>query len=327
MTSYEPKRTRAYAEDLRWKMVWQNQALSLKQDVIAENLGVDRSTVSRTLRLFSATGGVTKKSYPKERHYRKLTAPAEVLILNLIMKKPGIYLKELQEELLFQLMIDVDISTICRFIHSNGFTHQKLCLVALQRDTFLREKYTLDISVYQPDMLIFLDETGADQRNAVRRFGYSLRGMPLQKESLFVRGERMTAIAIISVDGVVDLLVRAGTTNGEIFYEFTQKYLLPQLQPFNGVNSNSVVIMDNCSIHHLPEIVGMIEEVGAIVHFLPPYSPDFNPIEMTFSKVKSTIKDLENTMPRDSGIESIMLAAFASISPQDCQGWISHCLE
>lgn len=56
---------------------------------------------------------------------------------------------------------------------------------------------TLDITVYKPEMLIFLDETGADQRNAVRRFGYSLRGMPLQKQSLLVRGERMSAIALL----------------------------------------------------------------------------------------------------------------------------------
>jgi transposase len=308
-------------------MVWQSEVLSFRQDTIARNLGVDRSTVSRTVNIFRETGGVSKKKYPKDTHYRKLTTPAEMLILNLILKKPGIYLKELQKELLLQLMIFVDIATICRFIHISGFTRQKLCLVALQRDTLLREKYTLDISVYKPEMLIFLDETGADQRNAVRRFGYSLRGMPIQKESLFVRGERVSAIAFISISGVLDLLVRAGTTNGEIFLEFTKKHLLPQLQPFNGVNSNSVIIMDNCTIHHIPEVVEIIQEVGAIVHFLPPYSPDFNPIEMTFSKVKSTIKDLENAMSYGNDIETLLLAAFASISPQDCQGWISHCLK
>ena len=151
----------------------------------------------------------------------------------------------------------------------------------------------------------------------------------MQKESLFVRGERMSAIAFISTRGVLDLLVRSGTTNGEVFLEFTEKYILPQLQPFNSTNSNSVVVMDNCSIaiHHIPEVREMIQEVGAILQFLPPYSPDLNPIEMTFSKVKSTIKDLEDTVPQGHDIETIMLAAFASIMPEDCQGWISHCLK
>ena len=65
----------------------------------------------------------------------------------------------------------------------------------------------------------------------------------------------MSDIAIISVSGVLDVFVRSGTTNGEVFYEFIEKYLLPQLQPFNGINNHSVVVMDNCSIHHIPEIV------------------------------------------------------------------------
>ena len=65
---------------------------------------------------------------------------------------------------------------------------------------------------------------------------------------------------------------------------FMSSLRLPQLQPFNGINNHSVAVMDNCSIHHIPEIVSMIKEVGAIVHFLPPYSPDLNPIERTFSK-------------------------------------------
>ena len=71
----------------------------------------------------------------------------------------------------------------------------------------------------------------------------------------------------------------------EIHSDFIQKYL-PHLLPFDGINCHSVVVLDNCSIHHIPEVAAMIEEVGAIVHYLPPYSPNFNPIEEAFSKVK-----------------------------------------
>jgi len=66
--------------------------------------------------------------------------------------------------------------------------------------------------------------------------------------------------------------------------------LLPHLLSFDGNNPQSIVIMDNCSIHHIGEVVKMIEEVGAIVHFPPPYSPDFMPIELVFSKVKTSLK-------------------------------------
>jgi len=112
MTSSESGRTRAYDEDLRWKMIWQSEALSLSHRIIAKNLGVDKSTVSRTVSLFYATGGVTKKKYPGDRHFCILTTTAQMLILNLVVKRPGVSLRELQEELLIQLMVDMDLSTI-----------------------------------------------------------------------------------------------------------------------------------------------------------------------------------------------------------------------
>ena len=75
--------------------------------------------------------------------------------------------------------------------------------------------------------------------------------------------------------------------NGEVFGDFVRRSLLPILQPFNGINPCSVVIMDNASIHHLEEIEDMITGVGAIIRFLPPYSPDLNPCEEVFAKIKA----------------------------------------
>ena len=71
-------------------------------------------------------------------------------------------------------------------------------------------------------------------------------------------------------------------------------------------------------------MVSLIEEIGVIVHFLPPHSPDLNPIEEAFSKVKYNIEYLERTMDTDD-LETNILCAFAMISKQDCQGYISHC--
>lgn len=80
-----------------------------------------------------------------------------------------------------------------------------------------------------------------------------------------------------------------GTTDGDEFYTFVQTHLLPHLKPFNFINPHSVVILDNCTVHHVPEVVKSIEDVGALVMFLPPYSPDLNPAEEAFSKVKIKI--------------------------------------
>jgi len=226
--------------------------------------------------------------------------------------------QEIQEELLNVLSVNIHISKICRFLQRSGFTRQKLRITATQRDEYMRQKYISEVSIYSPEMLIFLDETGADRRNTLRRYGYSMRGKPIASHQILIRGDHL---AFISVNGLLDVKVVRGVTNGDNFYSFIEKYLLPYLLPFDGINPHSVVIMDNCSIHHLSNIVKMIEEVGAIVHFLPPYSPDFMPIELTFSKVKILMKADEHTC---MDVETALLAAFATITPQDCQNWISE---
>ena len=75
-----------------------------------------------------------------------------------MLQKPGVLLSEIQNELTSVLAVDVDVSTICRFLQASGFTRQKLQYVALQRDEFLRQKFMLDMSIYTPDMLVFLEQ-------------------------------------------------------------------------------------------------------------------------------------------------------------------------
>ncbi len=255
MASCEPGRTSAYSEDLRWRMVWQREALGSACGVIAQSLSVDRSTVRRTVELFHATGSVSKRPY---RAFRKLTTPAQLLTLHLVVQRPGIYLHEVQRELESVLLLSVSLSTICRFLHDSVFTRHRLRHVALQRDAFLREKYITDISVYSTGMFVFVDETGADKRNRLRKYGYSLRGKPAANHSLLVRGERISAIACMSVNGILDVKTVRGTSNGDTFYDFVSTHLLPHLMPFNGVNPHSVLVLDNCAIHHIEEITAML---------------------------------------------------------------------
>ena len=117
-------------------------------------------------------------------------------------------------------------------------------------------------------MLVFVDETGTDKRKALRTHGYSLCGVPMKYHKPLARGEHMSAIAMMSTEGILDVKISQGITNGSDFYDFVEKPLLPHLRPFDGTSSHSVVIMDNCSIHHAQEVVSLIEEVGVIIHFL-----------------------------------------------------------
>ena len=147
--SCEPYRTKAYEEEMRWRIVWQTEGLGYTQSQAAKNLCIDKSTVSRIVTCFKATGSVGKKPYPKEKASRKLTVPAQDFISNLVLEMPGIYLRELQRELLDKLMVEVGTSAICKFLHQSNFRHQKLSITALQRDQFLRQKYIYDVAAYK----------------------------------------------------------------------------------------------------------------------------------------------------------------------------------
>ena len=164
---------------------------------VAMSLNVDESTVKRTMRLFKNTGTVNKKEYPSEQSFRKITKPAEFFILHLVMDRPGIYLREVRIELLHELGIDVTESAICVYLHKAGFTRQRLRVYAVQRDDDLRAKFASDVSLYNLDMLIFLDETGTDRRDSLRTKGYSIRGKPVQKQNLLVRGEHVSAMCMM----------------------------------------------------------------------------------------------------------------------------------
>lgn len=292
---------------------------------VASNLCVDQSTISRTVALFDCTGCVDRRKYPSNHGTAKLTDEGKLTIIEIVLDQPSIYLRELQCKLAETTGVQVDTSTICRVLHATGFTRQKMVVYAIQRSEALRSQYLVDMSVFRghPEMMVFVDETGSDRRDCMRKFGYSLRGRPAVCQKLLVRGERVSAIAAMSCDGVLDLCTATGSVDAEKFSNFVKDCLLPQLQPFSGTNARSVVILDNAAIHHVNGIVELIQSSGALVQFLPPYSPDLMPIEEMFSKVKSVLKSNEDRL-EEMDIETALLAAFCTITPDDCRNWISH---
>ena len=306
-------------------MIYQVEVVGLPNRKVAANLLVDPSTVHRTVCLFRATGNVKPSQYPPNQGTAKLTAIDKVMILELVIQKPGIYLREIQGHLLERTGTDVNVSTIMRYIHASGITRQKMVLRAKQQSELLRAQYLIDVSVYKghPELFVFIDETGSDRRDCMRKFGYSLRGKPAIVQKLLWRGQRVSAICAISLEGVLDCYTTTGTVNADTFEDFITNSLASKLQPFNGTNSNSVVVLDNCSIHHVDTVVQAIRSTGAIVQFLPPYSPDLNPIEESFSKLKLVLKANEESLDY-LATETVVLAAMNSISVHDCSQWIRH---
>ena len=318
----ETSRTRAYHADLRWGMVYQRKVLDYPVKNVSENLCVDPSTVRRTLKLFDTTGTVEKKMYP-DNHGKKLSSADKLHILELVLERPGIQLQELSSELCARGTLVCE-STNCRFLQKSNFSRKKMTLIAIQQSEALRARFVAEISQYSPNMLVFVDETGSDRKDAIQRFGYSLRGSRCYSKKLLAKGKQISAIAALSMEGVVDVQFAYGGVDGETFADFVELCLLPNLLTFDGVNPNSVVVMDNASIHYNIRVERLISGVGALLVHLPPYSPDLNPIEESFSAVKSFLKANEVIATTTEDIESILLTGFANISSDDCCAWYHH---
>ena len=129
----------------------------------------------------------------------------------------------------------------------------------------------------------------------------------------------------MSLEGIMDVHIAEGTVSGERFTYFVTETLLPILNPFDGNNSLSIVIMDNASIHHVDDVVHAIEHTAhAKVIFLPPYSPDLMPLEEVFSKIKAIMKENDQVFQASTMPTALLAMAFAMVTREDCCGYIKH---
>ena len=297
--------------------------LGMKLSDVASNALMSERTVQRYVERFQQTGSVApcvKKNGP----VRTLSELDEVILVQATLNNPGVCLRELQQILQSTSGVHVNISTIWRALKRLGFTHKKIKQLPIQRSEEARMEFMAEISAYDPSMFIWLDETGSNKRNSVREYGYALRGMAPRHYTFKCGGKRYTSIASMSIDGLEDVYVTEGNVNGESFLDYVRRSLLPTLMPFNGINPKSVVIMDNASIHHVQEVVSTIEAVGALVKFLPPYSPDLNPIEEVFSEVKHWIKSNDVVFQCTQNPRALLTMAFGEVSSENCRSYIKH---
>ena len=312
-----------YSKDLRWRAVWLHLVRKMSCAEIADILFISTRSVSRYVEIYQSTGDVDPT---EQRHgpVQLLSDFEQTVVMQLIIARPGIFLAELQQQLNDQTGKWVDLSTICRTVHRLGFTRKRMQHIALQRSEEKRAQFMAEISVFDPSMLVWVDETGFRQRASIRAYGYSLRGMRACDHQLRVGQKAINAIGVVSMEGVNDIYLSDENVNGDVFEDFVRTTLLPVLMPFNGVNSHSVVVMDNCSVHHLDRVTDMISSVGALIRFLPPYSPDLNPIEFAFSKVKAFWKANDLLVQSTTNTRMMASMAFNTISKEDMISYIRY---
>lgn len=167
-----------------------------------------------------------------------------------------------------------------------------------------------------PARLVFLDESGA-KTNMTRLRGRSMKGKRLFAHAPHGHWCTTTLISTIRLDGRSAAMEVEGATDAQVFREYVRHVLTPTLE------AGDIVVMDNLRVHYDPEALRLIEKREASVKFLPPYSPDFNPIEKMWSKIKRSLRSYAaRTQPE---LSDAITQAFKAVTENDAHGWFSSC--
>lgn len=181
----------------------------------------------------------------------------------------------------------------------------------IQRDIWQKQLGGLD-----PDRLVFIDESSA-KTNLTRLRGRAPRGQRVKSHAPYGRWQTTTMLCGLRLQGATAPMILSGAIDSESFTEYVRQVLAPRLQP------GDIVVMDNLASHQVANAHQAIAAVGASVVFLPPYSPDFNPIEMMWSKVKQILRSAAGRNFEE--LCNAMAKAIAAISHSDALGYFTHC--
>ncbi len=238
-------------------------------------------------------------------------------VLALIDEQPDLTLVETVTALR-KRRIKTSRSSLWRFLDRHGITLKKACKLPngsermwrARADVGSREQGMLD-----PARLVFIDET-AVSTNMVRLRGRAPSGIRVIGAVPLGTWKTITFVAALRHNKMTAPMVVEGAMNGEMFLAYVEQCLVPTLQ------RNDIVVMDNCRIHLVAGIREAIEKARATLRYLPKYSPDLNPIEMSYSKFKALMrKAAARTVP---ALNRAIRSFIPQISPQECANYFSH---
>jgi transposase len=187
----------------------------------------------------------------------------------------------------------------------------------MERDEFLRAAWRVMVAgKIDPKRLVFVDEMGTNT-SLSSLYAWALKGKRAHCSVPRNRGRNTTLLASMSVEGMGPCIAVVGTTTKAVFEAYVERVLAPTLRP------GQVVVMDNLSAHKGKRAKELVEERGCQLLYLPPYSPDLNPIEEAFAKIKGILRKAE-ARTREALSEALG-AAISAVTSKDAWGFLKHC--
>jgi hypothetical protein len=283
-------------------------------------------TLKSWLRIFNSTGKVAPS---RRRTVKKSRWPDEVLefVRMYTADHPCFYIEELQTELVqrFPTLGNISMPTVCRALkHDLKLSRKILSKRARQalpreiRDYFSR----LKSFVTNSDQLVFVDETSKDGRSAVRKYAWSTINKRAIVNLPYSRGTRVSALCAMDCKGFFASVTTSGTFTRMSHHSAMVNHIIPKLNPYPA--PRSILILDNAKIHMYNQLIEACHAVGALIFFLPPYCPQFNPIEVGFSVLKSKIQKHANMAFKDYP-EDIIKALLPTCFINGTKDLFEHC--
>jgi transposase len=179
-----------------------------------------------------------------------------------------------------------------------------------------RDEWRAAQPLLDPARLVFIDETAATT-NMARRRGRAAAGERVVDPTPFGHWKVTTFVSALRSSGLTAAMTVDGAMNGDMFVAYVEQVLVPELRV------GDVVVMDNLSSHKRAQVRELIEAAGCALVYLPAYSPDLNPIENAFSKLKALLrKAKERTV---EGLQRFLFSTLAAFGPGECANYFAHC--
>jgi transposase len=306
---------RPYSQDLRERVVNAIDEGRGTRQQIADLFGVSTAWIRRRLQRRRETGSFTAKPHGGGTPL-KLTPQHSDRLLVLVTEQPDATLAELRD----RLGAAVHLSTVARALARLRLTFKKKVLHAAEQDRpdvqHKRATFRGRAAAIDPSRFVFLDETGVNT-SMDRRHGRAPRGQRLVDKVPLAHWQMTPLVAGVRGDAVVAPFALTGAMDGLTFESYVEQILVPSLRP------GDIVVLDRLQAHRGRAVGRAIRKSGAGVWYLPPYSPDYNPIENIWAKVKSILR--QTAARTQDALWEGLRQAVAAVTAQDCLNTFAHC--
>jgi transposase len=304
---------RPFSDDLRLRIHEARQAGESTAEV-AERFGVSTAFVRRLQQRFRLTGCLAPRPHGGGRAPK--LAGREGPLRRAVRQRPDATPAEHRE----RLNLPASRVTVWRAMRRLGLTRKKKSTHASERDrpdvAEARRLWPQKLARVDTKDLVFLDETGANTAMQ-RTHGYAPEGKRVVASAPLGGWKAVTFVGALTACGLVAPWALEGAMNGEWFLAYVEQILVPALRP------GMVVVMDNLPAHKVVGVEAAIVAAGCRVEYLPPYSPDLNPIEKAFSKLKRALRDWAARTVE--GVYEGLREIITRFAPAECLNYFRHC--